>query len=440
MSFLRRDIGLISAGAILGASLIFGQMVFADNQNSRPDIPLEDLRAFSEIFGRIKNNYVEPVDDKELLQNAIRGMLSGLDPHSTYLDLEDFKQLREGTSGEFGGLGIEVTMEDGFVRVVSPIDDTPAAKAGLQAGDLIIRLGETPVKGMVLRDAVDIMRGKPGTDLELTIIREGADKPLNVSLTRAVIKVRSVRSRTLEPGYGYVRISTFQQRTGESLNEAIETLKKDNDGTLNGLVLDLRNNPGGLLNAAVEVSDSFITKGMIVYTDGRIPDSKQEFSAKPRDILKGAPLVVLVNGGSASASEIVAGALQDHHRAVILGTKTFGKGSVQTVMPLTDSTAVKMTTARYFTPSGRSIQAEGIVPDITIDRVKVTASENADFEPLREQDLSKHISNGNGKTDEEIAKEAAKEKADDAPLAVTDYTLSEALNLLKGIHILNRSK
>ena len=440
MSFLRRDIGLISAGAILGASLIFGQMVFADNQNSRPDIPLEDLRAFSEIFGRIKNNYVEPVDDKELLQNAIRGMLSGLDPHSTYLDLEDFKQLREGTSGEFGGLGIEVTMEDGFVRVVSPIDDTPAAKAGLQAGDLIIRLGETPVKGMVLRDAVDIMRGKPGTDLELTIIREGADKPLKVSLTRAVIKVRSVRSRTLEPGYGYVRISTFQQRTGESLNEAIETLKKDNNGTLNGLVLDLRNNPGGLLNAAVEVSDSFITKGMIVYTDGRIPDSKQEFSAKPRDILKGAPLVVLVNGGSASASEIVAGALQDHHRAVILGTKTFGKGSVQTVMPLTDSTAVKMTTARYFTPSGRSIQAEGIVPDITIDRVKVTASENADFEPLREQDLSKHISNGNGKTDEEIAKEAAKEKADDAPLAVTDYTLSEALNLLKGIHILNRSK
>ena len=440
MSFLRRDIGLISAGAILGASLIFGQMVFADNQSNRPDIPLEDLRAFSEIFGRIKNNYVEPVDDKELLQNAIRGMLSGLDPHSTYLDLEDFKQLREGTSGEFGGLGIEVTMEDGFVRVVSPIDDTPAAKAGLQAGDLIIRLGETPVKGMVLRDAVDIMRGKPGTDLELTIIREGADKPLKVSLTRAVIKVRSVRSRTLEPGYGYVRISTFQQRTGESLNEAIETLKKDNDGTLNGLVLDLRNNPGGLLNAAVEVSDSFITKGLIVYTDGRIPDSKQKFSAKPRDILKGAPLVVLVNGGSASASEIVAGALQDHHRAVILGSKTFGKGSVQTVMPLTDSTAVKMTTARYFTPSGRSIQAEGIVPDITIDHVKVTASENADFEPLREQDLSKHISNGNGKTDEEIAKEAAKEKADDAPLAVTDYTLSEALNLLKGIHILNRSK
>jgi len=440
MSFLRRDIGLIAAGAILGASLIFGQMVFADNPSNdeRPDIPLNELRTFSEIFGRIKNNYVEPVEDKELLQNAIRGMLSGLDPHSTYLDLEDFKSLREGTSGEFGGLGIEVAMEDGFVRVVSPIDDTPAANGGVLAGDLIIRLDDTPVKGLALRDAVDIMRGKPGTDLLLTIIREGEDKPLKITLTRAIIKVKSVKHKTLESGYGYVRISTFQQRTGEALNEAIDQLKKDNDGTLKGLVLDLRNNPGGLLNAAVEVSDAFITKGMIVYTDGRIPDSKQEFTAKPRDVLNGAPLVVLVNGGSASASEIVAGALQDHHRAVILGTKTFGKGSVQTVMPLTDSTAVKMTTARYFTPSGRSIQAEGIVPDITVDRVNVTASENADFEPLRERDLTKHISNGNGKTDAELAKQAAEKKTSDAPLAITDYALSEALNLLKGINILNR--
>lgn len=438
MSLLRRDVGLISAGAILGASLIFGQMVMADNQErqNRPDIPLNELRAFSEIFGRIKNNYVEPVDDKELLQNAIRGMLTGLDPHSTYLDIEDFKDLREGTSGEFGGLGIEVTMEDGFVRVVSPIDDTPAAKAGLQAGDLIIRLGETPVKGMSLRDAVDVMRGKPGTDLDLTIIRDGEDKPLNVTLTRAVIKVKSVRSRTLAPGYGYVRISTFQQHTGENLNKAIDELKKDNDGALKGLVLDLRNNPGGLLNAAVEVSDSFIKQGMIVYTDGRIPDSKQEFTAKPHDTLNGAPIVVLVNGGSASASEIVAGALQDHKRAVILGSKTFGKGSVQTVMPLTDSTAVKMTTARYYTPSGRSIQAEGIEPDITVERVNVTASETAGFEPLREQDLSKHLENGNA--DKKAAKTNAADKEDDAPLAVTDYALSEALNLLKGISILQR--
>lgn len=431
MSFLRRDIGLIGAGVVLGASLLFGQMVFADNSNNATDLPLEDLRAFSEILGRIKTNYVEPVEDKELLQNAIRGMLSGLDPHSTYLDLEEFKNLREGTSGEFGGLGIEVTMEDGFVKVVSPIDDTPAADGGVLAGDIIIRLDDTPVKGLTLRDAVDIMRGEPGSKLLLTIIREGEDKPLKIELTRAVIKVKSVKSKLLEPGYGYVRISTFQQRTGATLNEAIDQLKKESGGELKGLVLDLRNNPGGLLTAAVEVSDSFITKGMIVYTDGRIPDSKQEFTAKPRDVLKGAPIAVLVNGGSASASEIVAGALQDHRRAVILGSKTFGKGSVQTVMPLTDDTAVKMTTALYYTPSGRSIQAEGIVPDIEIQRVKISSSDQDGFEPLREQDLSKHLENGNGRTSTETEK-----KADAVPLAVSDYTLSEALNLLKGINIL----
>ena len=440
MSFLRRDISLISAGAILGSTLIFGQMVFAEKPpaTAKPDIPLNELRAFSEIFGRIKNNYVEPVEDKELLQNAIRGMLSGLDPHSTYLDLEDFKNLREGTSGEFGGLGIEVTLEDGFVRVVSPIDDTPAAEAGVLAGDLIIRLDEKPVKGMALREAVDMMRGKPGTDLLITILREGEDKPLNITLTRAIIKVKSVKHKTLEPGYGYVRISTFQQRTSEGLNKAIKQLKKDNNDKLNGLVLDLRNNPGGLLNAAVDVSDAFITKGLIVYTDGRIPDSKQEFNASPRDLLEGAPLVVLVNGGSASASEIVAGALQDHHRAVILGTKTFGKGSVQTVMPLTDKTAVKMTTARYFTPSGRSIQAEGIVPDITIERVKITAIDSTGFKPLSERDLSKHISNGNDKTDVDVSEKVTDKETSTAPLAVTDYALSEALNLLKGINILKK--
>jgi carboxyl-terminal processing protease len=440
MSFLRRDIGLISAGVILGSTLIFGQMVLAEKPpaSAKPDIPLNELRTFSEIFGRIKNNYVEPVEDKELLQNAIRGMLSGLDPHSTYLDLEDFKNLREGTSGEFGGLGIEVTLEDGFVRVVSPIDDTPAAEAGVLAGDLIIRLDKKPVKGMALREAVDMMRGKPGTDLLITILREGEDKPLNITLTRAIIKVKSVKHKTLEPGYGYVRISTFQQRTSEGLNKAIEQLKKDNNDKLSGLVLDLRNNPGGLLNAAVDVSDAFITKGLIVYTDGRIPDSKQEFNAKPRDLLEGAPLVVLVNGGSASASEIVAGALQDHHRAVILGTKTFGKGSVQTVMPLTDKTAVKMTTARYFTPSGRSIQAEGIVPDITIERVKITAINNTGFKPLSERDLSKHISNGNGKTDTDTSEKVTDKEISSVPLAVTDYALSEALNLLKGINILKK--
>lgn len=391
MSFFKRDFGLVATGVVLGVTLVFGQMVFADKTENRPDLPLDELRTFSEIFGRIKNSYVEPVEDKELLQNAIEGMLSGLDPHSTYLDLDDFKELREGTSGEFGGLGIEVTMEDGFVKVVAPIDDTPAARGGVQAGDLIIRLDDTPVKGLSLGDAVDIMRGKPDTKLLLTIIREGADKPLKIELTRAIIKVESVKQKMLEPGYGYVRISTFQSRTGESLKEAISALKTENDGSLEGLVLDLRNNPGGLLDAAVDVSDAFITKGKIVYTEGRIKDAAQEFNAKPNDILKGAPLVVLVNGGSASASEIVAGALQDHHRAIILGSKTFGKGSVQTVMPLTDNTAVKMTTARYFTPSGRSIQAEGIVPDIEIEGIKVSALEDNDFNPLREQDLSGHL-------------------------------------------------
>lgn len=436
MSFLKRDLGLIGAGAVLGVTLLFGQMVFADSTSNAPDLPLDDLRAFSEIFGRIKNNYVEPVEDKVLLQNAIRGMLSGLDPHSTYLDLEEFKNLREGTTGEFGGLGIEVTMEDGFVKVVSPIDDTPAARSGVLAGDIIIRLDDTPVKGLQLREAVDIMRGKPGSKLLLTIIREGEDKPLKIELTRAVIKVKSVKSKLLDPGYGYVRISTFQQRTGTTLNEAIDALKEQSGGELKGLVLDLRNNPGGLLHAAVEVSDSFITKGMIVYTDGRVPDSKQKFTAKPRDVLKGAPIVVLVNGGSASASEIVAGALQDHHRAVILGTKTFGKGSVQTVMPLTDDTAVKMTTARYFTPSGRSIQAEGIVPDIQVKRVTISSAEQGGFEPLREKDLSKHLENGNGKDHETKENNVSTKDANKEPLAVTDYALSEALNLLKGINIL----
>ena len=432
MSLLKRDISLISAGMVLGSVLIFGQMVWADNQKEKKiDIPLSELRAFSEIFGRIKHSYVEPVEDKELLQNAIRGMLSGLDPHSTYLDLEDFKSLQEGTTGEFGGLGIEVSMEDGFVKVVSPIDDTPAARAGLEAGDLIIRLNDTPVKGMTLKDAVDIMRGKPGTNIDLVIIREGENRPLDVTLTRAIIKVTSVRSRMLSPGYGYIRISTFQQDTGRSVREAIEKLQQET--TIKGLVLDLRNNPGGLLNAAVSVSDSFLDSGLIVYTDGRINNAKQKFHASGTDLLNDAPIVVLVNGGSASASEIVAGALQDHQRAVILGSKTFGKGSVQTVMPLTNSTAVKMTTARYYTPSGRSIQAQGIEPDITLERVNVTARDAASISPLREKDLSKHLEN---KDNAEQVTEV--EKNDNTPLAVTDYALSEALNLLKGLHILQK--
>lgn len=437
MSFLRRDIGLISAGALLGVSLVFGQMVFAD-RNVQPDIPLEDLRAFSEIFGRIKSSFVDPVDDRVLLENAIRGMLSGLDPHSDYLDVSAFQDLREGTSGQFGGLGIEVSMEDGFVKVVAPIDDTPAARGGVMAGDLIIRLDDTPVKGMSLSDAVDIMRGEPGTSLTLTIMRAGADQPIIIELVRDIIRVRSVRHETLEPGYGYVRITTFQSPTGAALRDAVNALKEENNGSLKGLILDMRNNPGGVLDAAVQVSDAFLNKGTIVYTEGRIADAKQRFHAKPGDLINGAPIIVLVNGGSASASEIVAGALQDHQRAVIIGSKTFGKGSVQTVMPLNNNTAVKLTTARYYTPSGRSIQAEGIEPDIVIDGLQVTAAERSPFTPVREQDLSRALDNGQQKSEEVVEGEDAAEATEaKEPLELRDYVLAQGLNLLKGMNILN---
>ncbi|HEY4731786.1 MAG TPA: S41 family peptidase, partial [Gammaproteobacteria bacterium] len=353
-----RNLFILTVGLTLGVSLTIGHSVFADRDKPAP-LPLNELNTFTEVFANIKSSYVEPVDDKTLIDYAIRGMLSGLDPHSAYLDTEAFAELQVGTSGEFGGLGIEVGMEDGFVKVISPIDDTPAQKAGVEAGDLIIRLDETPVKGLTLKEAVDIMRGKPGSTIVLTIVREGRDKPFKLTLERAIIKVKSVKTKNYDQGFGYVRITQFQSNTGENLIEAIEDLKKKNDGNLKGLVLDLRNNPGGVLSAAVSVSDAFLEKGLIVYTEGRVADAELKFKATPTDNLKGAPLVVLINGGSASASEIVAGALQDHKRAVIIGTKSFGKGSVQTIIPMNDNTALKLTTARYYTPSGRSIQAEG---------------------------------------------------------------------------------
>lgn len=447
MRFLKRDIGLITTGLILGISLVFGQMVFAERSKSpEPDLPIEELQTFSEIFGRIKSSYVESVEDKELIESAIRGMLAGLDPHSSYLDIDDFKELQEGTSGEFGGLGIEVTMEDGFVKVVAPIDDTPAAEAGIQPGDLIIRLDEQPVKGMSLDEAVDIMRGEPGSKLLLTVVREGEDRPIKIELERDIIKVESVKHEMLEPGFGYVRIATFQSPTAKSLHESIDALIEENEGQLDGLVLDLRNNPGGVLDAAVDVSDAFLDSGLVVYTEGRVDNADAEFKAKPGDKLDGAPIVVLVNSGSASASEIVAGALQDHKRAIIIGTQTFGKGSVQTVMPLTNETAVKMTTARYYTPNGRSIQAEGIVPDIEMEPITVSRAEGAgDFQPVRERDLSRHLENGgDAGSDEEQMQEAMPITGDDEdageelPLIVRDYTLSQALNLLKGMTLIER--
>ena len=340
----------------------------------------------------------------------------------------------EGTTGQFGGLGIEVTMENGFIKVVSPIDDTPAQKAGIKTGDLIVRLNDEPVKGMSLADAVKKMRGEPGSKIELTVVREGAEAPLKLTLVRAVIKVQSVKSRLLEKNYAYVRISSFQSGTGESLKEALANLKKENGSHLKGLVLDLRNNPGGVLNAAVDVSDAFLKSGLIVYTEGRIENSEMRFNAAPDDLIDGAPMVVLINAGSASASEIVAGALQDQKRAVIMGEKSFGKGSVQTILPTSNGAAVKLTTARYYTPSGRSIQAEGIEPDIVLANVKLESLDKSEFDPVKEADLSHHLQNGKAK---ELAKEADAEKAKEAA-EYKDYPLYQALTLLKGISIVNK--
>ena len=432
MSIKRENVFLVLVGLIAGLSISIGSGVFAERETkSTAGLPVEELRTFSDVFGRIKNDYVEDVEDSEMLNNAIRGMLSGLDPHSSYLDQEQFKELQVGTSGEFGGLGIEVGMEDGFVKVIAPIDDTPAQRAGIEAGDLIIRLDDTPVKGLTLNEAVKIMRGKPGTVLRLTVVREGVDQPLKIDIKRDIIKVKSVKSRMLEDGFGYVRISQFQSKTAENMVDAIEKLKKESDGRLKGMVLDLRNNPGGVLNGAVAVSDAFLKKGLIVYTEGRVSDSKLRFNATPDDILDTAPMVILVNQGSASASEIVSGALQDHHRAIVVGTPTFGKGSVQTILPLSNGTAVKLTTARYYTPSGRSIQAEGIKPDIELDQVRVSAVERS-IDPIKEADLSRHLSNGKDKKSKKSAEEG--EEAEES-LAETDYELYEALNLLKGLAI-----
>ncbi len=426
-----RNILLVLMGLVIGFSLTIGQHVFAERDDNNA-LPLEELRAFTEVFANIKNNYVEDITDKELLENAIRGMLSGLDPHSSYLDADAYKELRVGTSGEFGGLGIEVSMEDGFVKVVSPIDDTPADAAGIKAGDLIIRLDDTPIKGLTLREAVNLMRGKPGSDILLTIVRDGTNRPLKVTITRDIIQVKSIKYESLEPGFGYVRITQFQSHTGSDLKKAINELKKENDGALNGLILDLRNNPGGVLNAAFEVSDTFLEQGMIVYTEGRIDDSALEFKATPNDSLEGAPLIVLINSGSASASEIVAGALQDHKRAVIMGSKSFGKGSVQTILPMNNGAALKLTTARYFTPAGRSIQAEGIVPDIPLDRINLTAANEPEFAPVTEADLAGHLDSGQ----ESRGNDAVNIQQEEKHRVDQDYQLYEALNLLKGLHIL----
>lgn len=392
-------------------------------------LPLEDLRKFAEVFGRIKEAYVEEVDDRQLLESAIKGMLSDLDPHSTYLAPKDYEQLEESTSGEFGGLGIEVGMEDGFVKVISPIDDTPAQKAGVQAGDLIIKLGDQPVKGMSLEESVKLMRGKPGTVLKLTIMREGESAPIEIDVERDVIKVTSIKSRIIENGYGYVRITQFQEDTGSQFTKALEDLEKEHGSDLDGLIIDLRNNPGGILQAAVEAADALLDEGLIVYTEGRIQSSRLRFNAKPGNVMPDTPIVVLINGGSASASEILAGALQDHERAVVMGTQSFGKGSVQTVIPLDETHAIKMTTARYYTPDGRSIQAKGIKPDIEVKPAQLTELDGQPF--FTEADLSGHLE---GQDEEQRATEEEIEASPES----RDFQLRSALNLLKGLGILNK--
>ena len=451
-----RNIGIMIVGAVAGVLISLNFQAIADRA-TRTSLPIEELRAFTEVFGAIKTNYVEPVEDKKLINEAINGMLAGLDPHSAYLDAEAFRELQVGTQGQFGGLGIEVGMEDGFIKVVSPIEDTPAFRAGIKPGDLIIRLDDTPVKGMALTEAVKRMRGKPNTQITLTISRKGEPAPIVVTLTRAVIRVQSVKSKMIEPGYGWVRVSQFQESTTENLVKHLANLYKQ--GQLKGLVLDLRNDPGGLLYGAVAISSAFLPdKVLVVSTDGRTEDAKKKFYASPEDYLRGSrddvlkglpasaksvPMVVLVNGGSASASEIVAGALQDHKRATVIGTQTFGKGSVQTIMPLGNSTAIKLTTARYYTPSGRSIQAKGITPDIIVEEPGASTASR-----LREADLERHLSNDREK---DAADKKAGARAKPAPATPAgelpkplemgskeDFQLAQALNFLKGAPVLGQ--
>uniref|UniRef100_UPI0005C9F318 S41 family peptidase n=1 Tax=Thiomicrospira microaerophila TaxID=406020 RepID=UPI0005C9F318 len=423
----------VLTGVVLGAFLVVGTSVMADRQGqSVQSLPIDQLRAFVEVYERISSSYVEPIEDGKMLENAISGMLSNLDPHSAYLPPENFEKVEEHTRGEFGGLGMEVGTEDGFVKVIAPIDDTPAQRAGVQAGDLIIRLDDKSVKGMSLTEAVKLMRGEPGSTITLTIMRKGQREPIELELTRAVIKVKSVRHRLLDKDLGYVRISQFQVRTGRDLVDAIRDLEKENTQPLQGLVLDLRNNPGGVLNASVDVSNVFLDAGLIVYTEGRIDSSKMRFEAKRGDILNGKPIVVLVNEGSASASEIVAGALQDHERALVVGRTTFGKGSVQTLLPLNNGAAIKLTTALYYTPSGRSIQAEGIKPDIIIDRVNVERVDTAGFGLRTEASLENHLGKGKKEQQQEV-----EEKVD---LLAEDYELHESVNILRSMVFMNKGR
>tara|TARA_R110000868_G_scaffold341425_1_gene602265 strand:+ start:4672 stop:6009 length:1338 start_codon:yes stop_codon:yes gene_type:complete len=424
------------------STLIFTANITASNKYNNNDqnvdpIPLEQIQNFTNAIYQIKKNYVKPIDDKVLFDNAIRGMLTGLDPHSDFLDEDEFSDLKISTSGKFGGLGIEVTQENGLIKVVSPLDDTPAKKAGIKSGDYIIKIDTSPVNGLSLKESVALMRGEIGTDITLIIVREGESKPLTKKITRDIIKIKSVKSELIDGKYGYIRIAQFQSNTTKNLETAIVKLQKQAKGNLRGFILDLRDNPGGILDAAVEVSDLFLNNKslnyhkLIVSTKGRAYDSSMQEYSKTKDKTNGLPLVVLVNNGSASASEIVAGALQDHHRAIIAGSKTFGKGSVQTILGITQDQALKLTTALYYTPNGRSIQAQGIVPDVEISNITVKEIERPRFIMSKEADLKNHLD-----VNKKITLKKVKDKKSyNDDMLKSDYQLHQAINILKSVVI-----
>lgn len=404
--------------------------VDASERVDKAPLPLKDLQLFTLIFDQIRRSYVEPISDQKLLENAIKGMLQELDPHSSYLDGSHFSSLKETTQGHFSGVGIEIGSENGYIKVITPIDETPAEKAGVEAGDLIIKLDGQSIRGFSISQAAKLMRGSKGSPITFTIVRKGRDKPFDITIIRDRIKTRSVRSKIIEDDFGYIRISQFQSNTGSEFADQINKLKQQNK-ELKGFVLDLRNNPGGVLQASVHVVDALIDKGTIVSTKGRLENNDQLFSATTGDASQGLPFVVLINGGSASAAEIVAGALQDHSRAIIMGTRSFGKGSVQTIFPVGKNKGIKLTTARYYTPSGRSIQAQGIVPDVIIERATITQIN--DDNRVKEADLAGHLSNGN---EGEVEVGDTKSKDDN----IADNQLFEAINMLKGLAIFNNAK
>ncbi len=419
--------GLLAAAFATLVLFSLRQDVGAASPNSADTY--KQLNLFGEVFERVRSEYVDDVSDNSLVESAINGMLTSLDPHSSYLNTKNFNDMKVQTRGEFGGLGIEVSMENGLVKVVSPIDDTPAARAGLKPGDLITHLDGEPVQGMTLPEAVEKMRGPVNSDIKLTIRREGRD-PFDVKLIRATIKIQSVRSHLEGDNIGYIRITTFNEQTDTGLNNAMKNLKQQAGNKLVGVILDLRNNPGGLLDQAVAVSDAFLDKGEIVSTRGRRSEDAQRYNARQGDIAGGLPMVVLINGGSASASEIVAGALQDHHRAILLGTRSFGKGSVQTIIPLPGHGAMRLTTARYYTPSGRSIQAKGIDPDIVVEAAKIEKTvEKGEAKAATATDLKRDDTGDGG----------AEQSSVDPSIMGTpaDYQLTRAVDMLRGIALFN---